>query len=1049
MAAVTSTGNDPATSLPPDASAALPDGWSAGAPDEADAAELTELLRGHEKRGRGWAGASEDDLLVEVSARGYLTRENVVLRDARRRDPRLGQRPRPGRRPDAARAWSWTASSTTRPPTGSPTCCSAGPTSAAAGSAAERGLDVQQIDSGAFADDDRQHRLAGAGRLRAGPHLVADEPPGRPPDEADLRRRASSEGVRIRLVRAAGHRDARRGRPAHGPRHPRERVRRPLQLPRGDLRRVRVPAARGPRPPLGPLVDRRARRRRRRPEPAGALVGAVSEGAASAPDGSYVEYIGVLQSARGRGVAKSLLTHGDRRRRRPRPRPGRPRGRRRLPDRRRRPLLVDGLEDEVRHRVVAPGRAGAPPACMRRLARALGRVRPRVTRAVPVVSVVVRGEAGPGRSRPSWPRATRRSRCSSRAGRRRRAGRGLRHLPSASRDAAVSAATGTYLVFVSPGEVVPPDAWPAMVAALEETGSDLALGGRRGPEVRPWAQELTARRLLRQTVDGLPLATVDLTLDAKMFRTSSWRASGASLDAGAGDEPAVLAVLLAATTFDVLPRVASERPASGATVPISEQPRFRPERVAARVDALLEAAARAPQGWRELVATHVLPPLYVDAVGGGVPYLEALRRRLPALLEGLDLAGVPVGPAWGRGARCTGRGRTWRWSRTCWRTTRTACLGTVGVVTLAGRLSRGCRRTVAGAARDEDVDPGFATAGGGAGRPGRRALLEACFVEHRPVDRDPEVSAGAGRRGRPDVEVPRSGRVPEPVGRACVRGPQRLPASRRRCPTTSPAPAVAGHRPGRGALGEQPGRTGPGGRSGPPTWCSRHRPLGGRLRRSGTGRSGAGVRRQGRARCAASEAADGARPPTSRCAPTCSATRCCCRPGATGRAGLAGLGRSAALDAAAGGGTDERSASGWRCGWRTEAAARLVVQPPLPPTSAVLRPAAAAQRGLRRTGRGAPGHGAAGDLPRAQRRRQPRRGRSRAARARDLGLDLVWVVDDPAVTVPDGTRAVARRTAEWYDLLGHAAGTWATRGRRTGSRRRRASSTCRPGTAPR
>ncbi|HET9758506.1 MAG TPA: hypothetical protein VFP51_02025, partial [Nocardioidaceae bacterium] len=60
----------------------LPPGWTVAAPHEDDAAELTELLRRHEKQGRGWAGASEDDLLVEVSARGYMTRENVVLRDA-------------------------------------------------------------------------------------------------------------------------------------------------------------------------------------------------------------------------------------------------------------------------------------------------------------------------------------------------------------------------------------------------------------------------------------------------------------------------------------------------------------------------------------------------------------------------------------------------------------------------------------------------------------------------------------------------------------------------------------------------------------------------------------------------------------------------------------------------------------------------------------------------------------------------------------------------------------------------------------------------------
>jgi ribosomal protein S18 acetylase RimI-like enzyme len=48
------------------------------------------------------------------------------------------------------------------------------------------------------------------------------------------------------------------------------------------------------------------------PEPAGALVGTMLEGGLDdegnpKPDGSYVSYIGVLQSARGRGVAKALL----------------------------------------------------------------------------------------------------------------------------------------------------------------------------------------------------------------------------------------------------------------------------------------------------------------------------------------------------------------------------------------------------------------------------------------------------------------------------------------------------------------------------------------------------------------------------------------------------------------------------------------------------------------------------------------------------------------------------------------------------------------------
>ena len=154
---MTSTDNDPFTSLPPGAGDGLPDGWSAATPDEDDAAELTELLRRHEKRGRGWAGASEDDLLVEVSARGYLTRENVVLRDPdgairgwgsahdraagrmllvvvvdRRLDDAVADRV-------AESLLAWADESARR-------------------IGAERGLDVQQIDSGAFADDEAQHR---------------------------------------------------------------------------------------------------------------------------------------------------------------------------------------------------------------------------------------------------------------------------------------------------------------------------------------------------------------------------------------------------------------------------------------------------------------------------------------------------------------------------------------------------------------------------------------------------------------------------------------------------------------------------------------------------------------------------------------------------------------------------------------------------------------------------------------------------------------------------------------------------------------------------
>jgi CDP-glycerol glycerophosphotransferase len=44
----------------------------------------------------------------------------------------------------------------------------------------------------------------------------------------------------------------------------------------------------------------------------------------------------------------------------------------------------------------------------------------------------------------------------------------------------------------------------------------------------------------------------------------------------------------------------------------------------------------------------------------------------------------------------------------------------------------------------------------------------------------------------------------------------------------------------------------------------------------------------------------------------------------------------------------------------------------------------------------------------------------REIQARGLDLDLAWVVDDPSVRVPDGTRALPRRSERWYDALARA-----------------------------
>jgi ribosomal protein S18 acetylase RimI-like enzyme len=280
-----------------------PDGWSVEEPDETDALELTRLLRAHERHARGWAGASEDDVLVEVSSRGYLTRDNIVLRDpdgrirgwASAHDRAAGRmlfvvavdRDLDDGVADrvAADLFGWGDRTAVRIGT-------------------ERDLSSQQIDSGAFADDERQHRWLSASGFE---HVRTWWQMSRPVDASESHLDSETgEGVRIRAVRReeGGMPDEEDLRTVHDI----------LESAFADhfnsheetfdefLFRLREdPGHRWDHWWIAEIVDGEA------PEPAGALVGAVSEGADGSPAGSYVEYLGVLENARGRGVAKSLL----------------------------------------------------------------------------------------------------------------------------------------------------------------------------------------------------------------------------------------------------------------------------------------------------------------------------------------------------------------------------------------------------------------------------------------------------------------------------------------------------------------------------------------------------------------------------------------------------------------------------------------------------------------------------------------------------------------------------------------------------------------------
>ena len=289
----------------------LPEGWAVETPHGTHpptVTRLAELLRAHEQAGRGWAGSGEDEVLVETL--GLAMRENVVVVD-----------------PDGIiRAWGsvhdraegrmllvhvvdrdLSEELADR--------CSelvlAWADAQARSVGAARGLTVQQVDTGAFADDQRQQAwLTGAGFDRVRTWWQMSRPV--EPQEADLvpdPERWERNGVVFRLVeRQEG------GRPSEADLRAVHDV---LEGAFTDhfnsaeetfdefIHRLREdPGHRWDHWWIAEIIDGEGADDQ--PEPAGALVGTVSE-SDTGPDGSYVSYLGVLESARGRGVATGLL----------------------------------------------------------------------------------------------------------------------------------------------------------------------------------------------------------------------------------------------------------------------------------------------------------------------------------------------------------------------------------------------------------------------------------------------------------------------------------------------------------------------------------------------------------------------------------------------------------------------------------------------------------------------------------------------------------------------------------------------------------------------
>ena len=129
----------------------------------------------------------------------------------------------------------------------------------------------------------------------------------------------------------------------------------------------------------------------------------------------------------------------------------------------------------------------------------------------------------------------------------------------AARNAGSRQATGTYLAYADSDDLVPDRAYEVMVASLERTGSDLAVGSvTRFDDDRTFELGLMNEnhREPRASVgiEEVPLMLADVFAWNKVFRRSFWEQAGLAFPEGVRyeDQPTLTRAFIQAERFDVL-----------------------------------------------------------------------------------------------------------------------------------------------------------------------------------------------------------------------------------------------------------------------------------------------------------------------------------------------------------------------------------------------------------------------------------------------------------------------------------------------------------------
>jgi CDP-glycerol glycerophosphotransferase len=221
--------------------------------------------------------------------------------------------------------------------------------------------------------------------------------------------------------------------------------------------------------------------------------------------------------------------------------------------------------------------------------------------------------------------------------------RQVRRLPAElALDEVVAAARGDYVAFALADDILVSGGLPRLVAALEGSGSDLVTALPDACERRG------------TTLEADPEVLADLGAAGKLFRLVWWRAAGLALGSWES-APVAVTEAMSAAVIDVVPVRVYERRVRDATLSLDRQRRFRADLAAERFRALRTVgrllARRDPvlyAGWLVRTFRDLLPGWYADAVGGGERYFTELQPLVAALLADLDPESAALVPVEGR-----------------------------------------------------------------------------------------------------------------------------------------------------------------------------------------------------------------------------------------------------------------------------------------------------------------------------------------------------------------------------------------------------------------